>query len=162
MFSYPNETMTIKNVVVEDVLQEKNFINSSFDMVLPNAKDMDVLAFNPLKVSSFSTNPFTQEYRVFPVDFDYPFNEIYTANIKIPEGYEVDDFPTNENITIPGAPVSFNYSVENMGEILKITAKLDIRASLIPVQNYGDLKFFMESVSSKLSAPVILKKIAKP
>lgn len=162
MFTYPNETMTIKNAVVEDLLEEKNFINSTFDMVLPGAKDMDILAFNPLKISSFATNPFTQEYRVFPVDFDYPFNEIYTANIKIPEGYEVDDFPTNESITIPGAPVSFNYAVENMGGTLKVTAKLDIRASLIPVQTYGDLKFFMESVSSKLSAPVILKKIAKP
>lgn len=162
MFSYPNETMTIKNAAVEDLLEEKNFITSTFDMVMPGAKDMDVIAFNPLKVSSFSTNPFTQEYRVFPVDFDFPFNEIYTANIKIPEGYEVDDFPTNESITIPGAPVSFNYAVERMDGMLKVTAKLDIRASLIPVQTYGDLKFFMESVSSKLSAPVILKKISKP
>ncbi|RIW18143.1 DUF3857 domain-containing protein [Algoriphagus lacus] len=162
MFTSPGEAMTVKNAKVEDLLQEKNYINSTFDLVMPGAADMETLTFNPLRISSFTKNPFTLEYRVFPVDFEYPFSEVYTANIKIPPGYEVDDYPTNENLTIQGSTVSFNYSVENLGEILKVTAKLDIRASLIPVQRYGDLKFLMESIAAKLSAPVILKKVVKP
>lgn len=162
MFSGSDEFMEVKNAKVENLLEEKNFVNSSFDLVLANAGDQELLTFNPLRVSSFSENPFTQEYRVFPVDFDYPFTEVYTANIKVPEGYEIDDFPTNESITIPGSLVSFNYFVENISGVLKVSAKLDIRASLIPIESYGDLKYFMESVAAKLSAPVILKKVAKP
>ena len=162
MFSSSEETMVVKNAKVEDLLQERNYINSSFDLVLPGAAEMETLVFNPLRISSFAKNPFTLEYRVFPVDFDYPFSEIYTANIKIPKGFEVDDYPTNESISLAGSPVTFNYSVENLGEILKVTAKLDIRVGLIPVGSYGNLKFFMESVSSKLSSPVILKKVANP
>lgn len=162
MFSSDGLLMEVRNAKVENLLEENNYVNSSFDYVMKGANEAETLVFNPLKVSSFSKNPFTQEYRVFPVDFDYPFSEIYTANIQVPEGYEVDDFPTNENITISGGLVGFNYSVENLGEVLKVTAKLDIRSSLIPVKNYGDLKYFMETVASKLSAPVILKKVAKP
>lgn len=162
MFSTGDQDMEVRNAAVEDLLEEKNYVNSTFEFVKAGASTPETLSFNPLGVSSFAKNPFTQEYRIFPVDFDYPFSEIYTANVKIPQGYEVDDFPTNESITIAGSPVAFSYSVENLGEILKITAKLDIRASLIPVERYEDLKFFMESVSSKLSAPVILKKVAKP
>ena len=162
MFEGKDEVMEVRNAKVENLLEEKNYVNSTFEYVQAGAGEQELLAFNPLRISSFSKNPFTQEYRVFPIDFDYPFSEIYTANIKVPEGYEVDDFPTNENITIPGSLVSFNYSVENVGEILKVTAKLDIRVSLMPVESYGDLKYFMETVAAKLSAPVILKKVAKP
>lgn len=163
LFTYSRETMEVRNVELENLLEEKNYLNANFEMVMPNAAELDILAFNPLRISSFAQNPFTQEYRVFPVDFEYPFSELYTANVVIPEGYELDDYPTSESITIPGGLIGFNYSVEKIGEILKVTAKLDVRASLIPVGAYADLKFFMETVSSKLTAPIVLKKkVANP
>lgn len=158
IFKEEGENFEILNLKLNDLLQEKNYYNTNFQLVIPTALDLDLLAFNPLKISSFSQNPFTQEYRVFPVDFDYPFSETYSANIQIPEGYIVEDFPTNESLTIPGSLITFHYNVEKFDKVLKINAKLDIKKSLIPAKNYGDLKFFMESVAAKLASPVILKK----
>jgi hypothetical protein len=161
-FSEDYGSFEIRNVKVDNLLEDKNMVNISFQTVLKNAADKDLIIFNPLQMSQYAINPFTQEFRVFPVDFEYAFNETYTANLIIPEGYEIDDYPTNESITIEGSPVGFIYSTENLGSIFKITAKLDIKNPLIQRDSYGDLKFFMESVASKLAAPVILKKIANP
>ncbi len=161
LFKGSEEIFQIENVKTENLLEEKNYFNTSFQLVWPDASGQDRLVFNPLRVSSFAQNPFTQEYRVFPVDFEYPFSETYTANIQLPEGYVVDDFPVNESLTIPGAPISFQYNVEHLGAVLKVSAKLEIKTSLIPVKSYSDLKFFMESVASKLVSPVILKKVER-
>lgn len=161
-FSEDYGAFEIRNVIVDNQLEEKNMVNISFQSVLKNAANEEMIIFNPLQMSQFAINPFTQEFRVFPIDFEYAFNETYTANLVIPEGYEIDDYPTNESITIEGSPVGFIYSTESLGSIFKITAKLDVKNPLIQRDSYGDLKFFMESVASKLAAPVILKKIAKP
>lgn len=148
----------IRNVKVTDQLEEKNMVSVQFQSVLKDAAGQDLLIFNPLQISEFAKNPFTQDFRVFPVDFEYSFKETYTANINLPEGYELDDYPTDETITIPGAPIGFTFLIENLGRVVKLTAKLEVRSPLIQPESYGDLKFFMESVASKLASPVILKK----
>lgn len=137
-------------------------VNISFQSILKGAVDHDLIIFNPLQFSDFSKNPFTQDFRVFPVDFEYAFNETYTANLIIPEGYELDDYPTDESITIAGSPISFNYQTENLGSIFKITARIEVKKPLIHPNSFSDLKFFMESVASKLAAPVVLKKVSGP
>jgi hypothetical protein len=152
----------IRDVKVENQLEEKNRVNVSFQSVLKDAAEPEILAFNPLQSSQFSKNPFTQDFRVFPVDFEYSFKETYVANLELPEGYELDDYPTNENITIERDAISFNYLVENLGKTIAITAKFEVREPLIQPEQYGDLKYFMESVASKLNSPVILKKVAAP
>jgi hypothetical protein len=162
MFSENYNAFEIRDVKVENLLKEKNMVNISFQSVLKNATSEDLIIFNPLQISDFSSNPFTQDFRVFPIDFEYAFNETYAANVAIPEGYELDDYPTNESITISGSPITFTYSAENLGSIFKINARLEIKNPLIQPGKYGDLKFFMESVAAKLAAPIILKKIGKP
>ncbi|GAA0877588.1 hypothetical protein GCM10009119_05560 [Algoriphagus jejuensis] len=157
-FNENYQAFEIRNVSVENRLQERNMVNISFQSVLKNAAQEEMLVFNPLQISQFSKNPFTQDFRVFPVDFEYAFKETYTANLVIPEGYELDDYPTNESITIPGSAITFLYSTENLGDIFKITAKFEVREPLISPVRYADLKFFMESVATKLATPVILIK----
>jgi hypothetical protein len=156
------EGIVLEVLSSEDQLQEKNYHNINFQRQIDGAGDENLIAFSPLDFSTYSKNPFTQEYRVFPVDFGYAFSETYSAMVVIPAGYEVDDYPASENLTIPSNAVTFMYDTQEMDNVLKITAKVSVRSPLIGPEQYGDLKFFMESVASKLSAPVVLKKIIKP
>jgi hypothetical protein len=142
----------------ENQLQEKNCHNINFKRQIEGAGKKNLIAFSPLDFSTYSKNPFTQEYRVFPVDFGYAFSETYLANVIIPDGYEVDDYPTSENLTIPSLAVTFIYDTQVTDDMLKITAKVTVRSPLIGPEQYGDLKYLMESVASKLSAPIVLKK----
>ena len=47
-------------------------------------------------------------------------------------------------------------------DVLNISAKFVVKTPLIPATEYENLKYFMESVASKLSEPVILKKKTSP
>ncbi|SIO03709.1 DUF3857 domain-containing protein [Algoriphagus halophilus] len=162
LFGEGGESMSIQDVEVENTLVEKNYISTKFKVILEGAGEQDMIMFNPIKHSAFAKNPFTQEYRIFPVDFEYAFNETNNVNIKIPEGYEIDDFPQEEIMTIEGQPVVFSYSSKVMNNILVIATKLMVRTPLIDAAQYPDLKYLMESIASKLNEPVVLKKIVSP
>lgn len=154
--------ITFSDVEMVDDLQEKNYISTKFKMTKEIGEGETLIAINPLTFTSYSKNPFTQEYRVFPVDFGFAFAETYNAKINIPEGYELDDYPLAERITIPGNAVAFSYSSTAMDGVVNIVAKFEVKNPFIEPVLYPDLKFFMEAVASKLSAPVILKKVAIP
>ena len=83
-------------------------------------------------------------------------------NFTIPEGYVLDDYPENQVITIPSKGVKFSYQIDATGQEFKIYTKLEIVNTTFPAAEYSDLKFIMESVASKLSEPVILKKKSTP
>ena len=150
--------ITYSNFNVDNSLNDKNFYTLSYEATYPGSANNDLISFRPIIISSFSENPFSEEYRVFPVDFEYAFAETYNTNIMIPEGYEVDDYPLEELFTIDGGFVSFMYSPTLMDNMLKITARIEVKKPFIPASHYGNLKYFMESVASKLSEPVIIKK----
>ncbi|MDF2156540.1 DUF3857 domain-containing protein [Algoriphagus sp. CAU 1675] len=152
----------IQNIQVQDQLEENNSLTINYEMSFPESGNYDMLMFNPLKYSYFAKNPFTAEYRIFPVDFGYVFTETYNARIVIPEGYEIDDYPLQEAITVKGGYLSFSFNPSIIDGALNITARLDVKNPMIPVNRYQDLKLFMESVAAKLNAPVVLKKTAKP
>jgi len=162
LFQESFEETEIRNVTVDNQLAENNFFTTSFQLVVDELVNVDQLSFSPIPYSSFSKNPFTLDFRVFPVDFEYAFSETYTSNIQIPPGFEVDDYPQTETFSIKGNPVVFSYQVELLGEILKVTGKLEVKQPLVESRHYAELRLLMESVATKLSSPVILKKIVKP
>jgi hypothetical protein len=162
LFQESYEETEIRNVVVDNQLAENNFFSTSFQLVVDELVNADQITFSPIPYSNFAKNPFTLDFRVFPVDFEYAFSETYTSNIQIPPGFVLDDYPQTETFSIKGNPVVFSYQVELLGEILKVTGKLEIKQPLVETRHYAELRLFMESVANKLSSPVILKKITKP
>jgi hypothetical protein len=162
LFSQSVETMAIKDIEVDNSLIEKNYVSTNFKIVLESAGDQDMIVFNPIKYSSFSKNPFTQEYRIFPVDFEYAFTETSNVNIKVPKGYELDDYPEEGTMTIEGNSIIFSYSAKPMNDVLVVSSKLTVKNPLIPAAQYADLKYLMESIASKLNEPVVLKKKVNP
>ncbi|PZX58031.1 DUF3857 domain-containing protein [Algoriphagus chordae] len=152
------EGVVFDNFKVNNALEDKDMLTLSFEMKFQEIVDQDMILFSPLKFSSFAENPFTQEYRMFPVDFGYAFSETYNTVVSVPEGYEIDDYPLEAGYTIDGGYVVFIYSPTIIDGNLKISAKFMVNAPLIPASQYENLKYFMESVATKLSEPVILTK----
>jgi len=49
-----------------------------------------------------------------------------------------------------------------MKDKVQISAKVEIRKPKIDVRQYGNLKYFMESVATKMNAPIVFKKVVDP
>jgi virulence-associated protein VapD len=124
--------------------------------------DHETTFISPFAYTRWSENPFQSEVRTFPVDFLYTFTDNYTSIIEIPAGYEVDDYPEDTNISIPGGNAQFTYQVNQFDGQIKITSSVSLKYPLISPTIYPDLKYFMEILTTKLKEPVVLKKTARP
>ncbi|WP_158857035.1 DUF3857 domain-containing protein [Lunatibacter salilacus] len=113
----------------------------------------------PFAISRWTENPFTADARTFPVDFNYTVNDRYSANIIVPEGYELDDYPENISLTIPDGTLSFSYQTVAMNNNVQVNALLSVKDNFVIAENYPNLKYFMEILTSKLQEPLILQKI---
>ena len=78
--------------------------------------------------------------------------------VEIPSGYELDDYPLKESIAMENGEVVFQYNPIIMKDKVQISAKVEIRKPKIDVRQYGNLKYFMESVATKMNAPIVFKK----
>ncbi|WP_339867441.1 DUF3857 domain-containing protein [uncultured Algoriphagus sp.] len=145
----------------DNQLKDKRVISMKYNTSISNSSG-DILVLNPFELSYFAKNLYTQNDRILPIDFDYPMFENFNVNFTIPEGYVLDDYPENQVITIPSKGVKFSYQIDATGQEFKIYTKLEIVNTTFPAAEYSDLKFIMESVASKLSEPVILKKKSTP
>ncbi|WP_114752120.1 DUF3857 domain-containing protein [Pleomorphovibrio marinus] len=119
--------------------------------------DTEKMFITPFALKRWDNNPFQATDRTFPVDFNYTFNDRYSAKINIPEGYEVDDFPESISAALPNGALSFSYAITQMDRVLTVTASVSLKETLIPAVSYADLKYFMEIITSKLNEPVVIK-----
>jgi len=155
---FANIEKTIKDFSIQATDGNHQQINVNYisvEDIKDQSENLMVMPFNNLR---FKENPFKDDIRLFPVDFNFTFNDYYVVHISIPDGYELDDFPENTAVALPENKLRFSYSVVHMANELVITSNLNLRSRIIQPDEYLVLKSFMEVVLSKYSEPVILKK----
>lgn len=116
------------------------------------------IMIKPFENIRFKENPFKDDIRQFPVDFNFLFTDYYVSKIVIPEGYELDDYPENKVIAMTDNNMRFTYAVTSLKNEIIITSSINLKSRIIQPSDYNELKFFIELVLSKYNEPVILKK----
>lgn len=134
-------------------IMDVNILGKEIDL------SQQMLMISPFTYSRWSENPLKADTRVFPIDVNYTFNDLYSTIIEIPDGYELDDFPESIEVMVPGDIASFTYKVEEIGDLVKISGGINFKHSFVPASFYPELKYFFGLVTSKLQEPVILKKV---
>jgi hypothetical protein len=95
--------------------------------------------------------------RKFPVFYNYPYLDIDTVLIELPDGYIVESKPANKNITKTFAAFSATY--ESTENTLFYIRKLELKKNIVPVSEYDEfIKFFKEIIKSDKSKFVIRKR----
>lgn len=147
--------------IQEFSLSTKNETRVTFDVKMKTTSEIlgeDFLFLKPFQYNRWVENPFKAEKRTFPIDFEHTFIDNFTSVIEIPEGFELDDFPEEVSLTLPGNGFIFNYNISTLDKMVKINATMELKTTIIQPDIYQELKYFMETVSSKLQEPIVLKK----
>lgn len=124
-------------------------------------KDIDEsqnLYVNPFQLLRWEPNPFVRSTRTFPIDFGYLFTDRYGAKIEIPAGYTLDDYPEDVSMTLPSGAMSFSYKVNIINETAIINSVINVSNQLIGPQEYPDLKYLIDIISSKFKEPLVFVK----
>ncbi|MCC5939156.1 MAG: DUF3857 and transglutaminase domain-containing protein [Lunatimonas sp.] len=150
-----DQVLSIKSELTSKLNKLTHESTLSTKLFAPETAPFHVL---PFSITRWKENPFTSDTRNFPVDFNYTVTDRFSFKMDIPEGYELDDFPENINLTIPDGTMLFSYVVTALEAIVQVNMVLQIKQEYVDAEQYPHLKYFMDVVTSKLKEPVILRK----
>ena len=142
---------------VDEVDDDLN-VTAAFDGVRAEVVG-DEMYLTPFVAMQLEENPFERETREFPVDFAYPFERTYVANITLPEGWTAVDLPEPVRMTIPSRAVTYQRAmVSPFPNQLQVRAVLTVAASQVQPAEYPSLRdLYDEIVAAETEAVVIAR-----
>jgi len=97
----------------------------------------------------------TKEARKYPVEFEGPSRDTDTFEIKLPQGYEVDDLPPPVNADYSFA--SYHSKAEVDGNTLRYTRTFEVKELSVPLNKVDDLKKLYRIIASDERNTAVLK-----
>ncbi len=150
----------VSNLEVLDNLNPYKPITENCEFVMDGQADVinDKIFLSPLFFLKEKENPFKLEKREFPIDFGYPYRDIYRYTIKIPEGYKVESIPESKILKLPDNLGDFSYRIGVKGQIIQLIADSKINTSIIPPMYYDAVKAYFSSIIETQNEQVVLTK----
>lgn len=115
--------------------------------------------FSPMLFFALNENPFKQETREYPIEYDFPFENKYQINVRIPEGYSIVSVPNPIEISIIEDIAKFKFLTKVIDNEIQISVVHQIRESVIKAQNYDLLKEYYQRIIEKQNEKIVLKKV---
>ena len=130
----------------------------TFNIELKQSVDDNIIYLNPIIYSDFFTNPFKQEKRYYPVEFEYGLNEKYHATIKIPDGFVVEEMPENLAIDFGKKGITVKVFYDQQGENLSVLFSIKVNRLTFHPAEYKQLRSTFDKLAQKVASPIVLKK----
>jgi transglutaminase-like putative cysteine protease len=136
-----------------------NQVNLKLNLTLPKYATISGsrIFFNPNLMERRTYVPKEVSERLSPVRFSYPYHDIDSIVYKIPQGYRVEAFPNEMNLSASFGSFSSRVSKNGDDKILYIRS-LEVKDYEIPAGNYNEYrKFFSDVVKADRSQVVLVK-----
>jgi len=135
-------------------------VNEDYEIIIEKGldKSSDYIYLSPFLIAKISENPFKLEKREYPIDYGCTTDETYQFQLKIPDGYVVEEVPENCFIKLPEKGGSFISNIQTVGNNLVLTSKFNINKTLFVPSEYSILKEFYNLIIAKQSEQIVLKK----
>ncbi|MDR1010282.1 MAG: DUF3857 domain-containing transglutaminase family protein [Opitutaceae bacterium] len=135
--------------------------NMKTEFVAPGYASMvrdKLLVFKPAIVSRRDLVPFTQTARrVYPV-FIEPVSYDETTDIRIPDGFVVDELPPAVETETSFGRYSAKCVYDAGAQTIRCTRALSMSAAEIPAKDHASVRDFYETVRKAEQAPVVLSR----
>ena len=122
----------------------------------PNGRDMHVPA------SLFQTSQavaFRADKRLYPIYFDYPFEEIDDVKLHVPAEYKIETVPPASEVkqAEPGM-LSYEISATQQGDAVEVKRMFILDGSLFPVASYTALQNFFNAMKTDDDAQIVVRR----
>lgn len=135
------------------VLEEYDFMHKAVADVIG-----DKIYFSPMLFLHRKENPFKQEIREYPVDFNFTWQDKYMINITMPEGYVIESLPKGINVVMEENIGSFKYNVIAQNNTIQLMIVFDMNYVNISKDYYKTLKDFYQNIIEKQNEKIVLKR----
>lgn len=118
----------------------------------------NLLAVNPSLLARYTAFAFVAEERKQLIQFNHPVKEDYNITFTIPEGYVVEEIPTNLTSTLGKSDATFSFATTVKDNTINITTSFHIKKVLYHYNRYKEIKAFFDGVVKKSTEQIVLKK----
>ncbi|HEX7903738.1 MAG TPA: DUF3858 domain-containing protein, partial [Chitinophagaceae bacterium] len=107
----------------------------------------------------YKDNPFKSAERFYPVEMPYKMDEVYSLQMEVPAGYEVDELPKQLVVKLneEGEGV-FEYRISRSGNNISLRSRITMKRSNFLPEEYEMLREFFNLVVKKHNEQIVLKK----
>lgn len=117
----------------------------------------DNLIISPFLDYPLSENPLKNRERRLPVDLTYSKREVYSSQIKLPEGYQLEDIPAS--YSVDDGLMKIDYSCQKLGEFIVTSGEVVYKKSVYSNREYARLRaHFMKMVELLNQQLIFVKK----
>jgi hypothetical protein len=147
----------ISNPAVDSLKSVEDPLKITYDLSFKQGEE-DIIYLNPVLVPFFKDNPFSAAVRRYPVEMPYKIDETFILNLKLPEGYVVDEIPKSTKVKLNEDEGMFEYLISAKDGIVQLRTRLNLAKANFPAEDYESLREFFSYVVKKQSEQIVLKK----
>ncbi|HYE95297.1 MAG TPA: transglutaminase domain-containing protein, partial [Rubricoccaceae bacterium] len=147
-------------VVQADDVYEPVDLSASFRLQGAAESIGDRLYLTPVLFGRHRESPFGLVERTYPVEFGHPFSQTYSAQIELPEGYEVEALPPALSRNLPGQSARYARSVTVVGRALHVQMRFEVRTPTFEPAAYPALRALFDEMVAADAEPIVLRPIA--
>lgn len=155
-------TRGVSNATVSTILPRDDETGDGFGLDVDFAAagyaqvmDRRLMVFRPAIVGRNEWLMFSAASRKYPIALE-GWNYGETAATKLPAGFAVEELPKPVSLQTPFG--SYQAGMEERDGTLRFTRSLQLKAMLVPAEQYASLRQFFESIRTAESTPVVLSR----
>lgn len=164
---FKNDSLKIKEYYADRIgnirrLKTINYdrIELPYSMNFETRYEAEILADNvvikPFLNLPLSKNHLTQKKRTYPVDFIYPWEDVFESTIEIPGNFSITHIPDGYTLDNDLAEINLNYSLEN--NILVVKGNYKFKKSTYIAGEYSQIKYYLDQIVKEFNKPIVLEK----
>jgi hypothetical protein len=142
-----------------DSLENYDFpLTMHYDMNFREFSKSDIVYFKPVMDYFIGSNPFTSVERHFPVEMQYKTDYVYVLSMDIPKGFQVEEIPKSERITLGDHVGVFDYIIQQNPDNIQMQIRMKLNKTSFSTAEYSSLREFYSHVVRKESDQIVFKK----
>lgn len=118
----------------------------------------DILYFNPVLAGRVIENPFKAVPRIYPIDFTSGYSSTFIGKYKLPEGYQLEEIPKAEIISLPDKAGKFAYQIKMEGDLISVNSLIMISKANFAAEDYDILREFYDRIIQKHTQTLVIRK----
>jgi hypothetical protein len=157
---FRGKAIQIESINIQNLEELENAVKTDLELTLNEqaVSGGEFLYINPFIMLNEKENPFKSKERSHPVVFKTLLEKIYLYNLKLPEGYVVEELPQNKVIALTGNAGKYTLNVAQNGDQITLLSNFQINTPVFSPADYTSLREFYSIVIAKQAEQIVLRK----
>ncbi len=156
--TFPEAELVSFKVKEEETLSGPLSVDYTLKVPMGQAID-DYLYVQPILCPMLDKGMADVEERLYPVDFSYPWQRRYITNIKLPEGYAVEELPESIRLVSEDGSLMATFAVEEKdAQTISLNFTVNVKRTVYAAAEYPTVRDMFRRIIDLQQSTLVLKR----